>query len=187
MEERIKFGDYLEKHFVINPGVEQNTWKDIIKKLYLETLNFNEIVDKNLLYSEETINFIINVLEMKLAEIYEYELNFLETSNYLRIRLNNILSQSVFKLVNEFKILTTFSNKKLEEELSITKSNSKSNIGYAGFDLENQDGDFQKNTMETSNQNIDKNMFLSLIQRRTREWADNVNKKIVVELCRTLY
>lgn len=183
----MKFGEYLNIDFVKlcdNPLIK--TWKDKITLIYNEVKN-NQELGNNELFNDETLNIVLICLEMKLAEIYNYDLLYDTNSIYLFTRLNNILSFGIFRLSQQLKYYSTLSNKDLGKEISSNKTKSNNKMSYSGYDLTNQDGAYNNNEVETISSKSDIFGYNAIINKYVKEFADDIKRNIKGDLLKLIW
>lgn len=99
------------------------------------------------------------------------------------IEFTKIIKYASFKLAGELKNLTNYKDEELQKsQIEISGENA---MGYSGYDLTNQDGQFQKNN---SNQKTnDKIRYYGYLNKRAKYFAEWVYLEIKTVMLRGIY
>lgn len=104
--------------------------------------------------------------------------------------LTNIISRNFFNLINNFVNYTNFisdtwtdlNNYNDKQETVVNSSQ-----GYAGYSVNNQDGDFIKNKGNTTSTIQDKLKYMSFFNQTLEEWGNFIVSLIKKEMLVLIY
>ena len=143
----------------------------------------------NIFLSDNEIDIISNEINIKIILLGEFNLLYpVEEINDVNdkfniIELNNIIRYSAFKISGELQNLIMYKDEDLKN--GAIEINTKNDYGYQGFEVLNQDGNFQfTNQKQSSN---DRYRYYRFLNSRVRGLADDVYNEIKERLLQGIY
>lgn len=84
---------------------------------------------------------------------------------------------------------TLFFNKNFYdyENLGQNTSSSSTTTSYAGYDIDNQEGEFVSNTFNGKNAGQDRLKYMIMLDTATKKWCYDILFEITNRVCRLLY
>ena len=139
--------------------------------------------------SQQEIALISKEINEKLITLGNFEmiypvLELDDDSDILNVvEFTKIIKYASFKLAGDLKNLTNYKDEDLQKnQIEIIGENA---MGYSGYDLTNQDGQFQKNN---SNQKTnDKIRYYGYLNKRAKYFAEWVYEEIKTIMLRGIY
>lgn len=161
----------------IDPKAIIRNWNNVIKNTY------------NIFLSDNEVDIIGNEIKLKLLLLGEFNLIYpVEELNDVNdkfniIELNNIIRYSCFKISGELQNLIMYKDEDLKN--GAIEINTKNDYGYQGFEVLNQDGNFQyTNQKQSSN---DRYRYYRFLKSRVSRIADDIYNEIKARLLQGIY
>ncbi len=99
------------------------------------------------------------------------------------IEFQNIIKYASFKLSGQIRNIVAYGDTSIKESQNDVKTTLLN--GYAGFDTENQDGNFSKSSQTQGNN--DKIRYLNFLNRNTKYFADFIYIQIKTKILMAIY
>lgn len=163
------FKEFIDNHL---------DWKDKLIEYYNNMLSINDA------FKYQYFNAVIDLLDLELQKLYDFELLYDE--DFVYINFKQILHKNLFKLIGEHKTLMSYASQELKDGQKYRKGTNKYDVGYAGFEVVNQEGTFQFNKNEFEEFEGSNFMFYNYLRRKNIMFGYDIIKE-VKELLRLIY
>lgn len=109
----------------------------------------------------------------------------IETSSKM---IEAIISDRFVNLYKNAVIHSLLSNKSFTDfdAIGSMMSETKTDIGYSGFNITNQDGAFNKQTVSQVNNGL-RLQYMMLLDEHTKQIATEITNEIIKKICRSIY
>ena len=176
----MKFKEWFEMH---------NLDEKLNIKNIITDWNNDILATENFSLSQQEIDIIAKEISEKIITLGNFEMIYSvleldDDSDILNvIEFTKIIKYASFKLAGDLKNLTNYKDEDLQKnQIEICGENA---VGYSGYDLTNQDGQFQKNN---SNQKTnDKIRYYGYLNKRAKYFAEWVYLEIKTIMLRGIY
>lgn len=154
--------------------------------IFTEAFNLIKLLGNNI--NENIIDYIKKLFKYKIRELYPYDLlgEDLDYSSYI---FENIIYSEINTLITNayFIKLITSENFSSLDSLDQVQSTADNSVGYSGYSIENQDGQYMTNNSKTLSSGTNRLQALEYLRTYTLNWIDNIFNQIKNKLCRLIY
>lgn len=159
-------------------------WKEDIKQYVIKIVNDTNNEPNNIKYDTNNIDNVLDLLELSFETIFNFDLLYNEF--YVKECVKRILKTHIFKLMSDFKIMLSYIDKDLQDKQNERKGNNITKNSYSGYDVDNQEGNFNNVINEYSEIVNNPFTFYSYIRRKNIIFGDIIIKEIM-DYLRVIY